>query len=239
MPLFKIDLINDAYSQLRISGITVNPSAEDLQLALGRLEDIAAELRSRNIDGGYQFEDNPDPNSVAGVAREYKQAYATLLAIRLVPDFNKAVPPQLQAAASAAVDNLAGNEINVREMSYPTRHPIGSGNRRIRGGSRRYYAGEAQAPAKDTTNSMIKGNINNYSESFAVYLKNTEIIQSYTMSADSGLSIIASSNTDTAVDYQVQALAPGPQKVIIVATTDQGRVENRLVWFSVKEYALS
>lgn len=239
MPLLKIDFINDAYSQLRISGITVDPSPDDLQLALGRLEDLAAEFRSRNIDGGYFFEDQPDPNSVVGVPRQYKQAYVTALAVRLIPDFNKQVPNALQMAANAAVENLAANEVNVRQMVYPTRQPIGSGNRWLQAGIRRYYSGDERAPAEDTTHQMVKGDINNYRESFAAYLDNGEIIQSFTITADSGLSILSSSNTDDAVNYQIQATGPGPQKVIIVMTTDLGRVQNRLVWFSVREYALS
>ncbi len=239
MPLLKIDFINDAYSQLRISGITVNPSPGDLQLALERLEDIAEEFRSRNIDGGYFFEEFPDPNSVVGVPRKYKQAYVTTLATRLIPDFNKTVPAHLQAAASTAVENLAANEINVREMVYPTRQPIGSGNRWLRAGLQRFYPGDDRAPAEDTTNQMVKGDINNFNESFAAYLDNGEIIQSFTITADSGLSILSSSNTDDVVTYQIQAVDPGPQKVIIVMTTDAGRIQNRLVWFSVREYSLS
>jgi hypothetical protein len=159
--LTKIDFINDAYSQLRISGVTVDPTPDDLTLALNRLEDVAAELQSRNIDGGYFFEDNPDPNSPIGVPRKYRQAYVTLLAIRLIPDFNKAVPAHLQAAASAAVENLAANEVQVRQMVYPTRQPIGSGNRQ-RAPIQRYYPGDQRAPPSDLTNRLFVGDINAY-----------------------------------------------------------------------------
>ena len=53
----KADLINGAYSLMRISGITVDPSADDLALALERLEDMAEEFAGRNIITDYNFVD--------------------------------------------------------------------------------------------------------------------------------------------------------------------------------------
>jgi hypothetical protein len=64
----KVDLISGAYSKLRISGLTVQPTPEDLELALTRLENTMAEIEgARNICLGYNFEDQPDPNSVSNI----------------------------------------------------------------------------------------------------------------------------------------------------------------------------
>ena len=61
----KADRINSAYSKLRISGLTVDPSPEDLSLALMTFENMMSELEmGRNICMDYNFEVDPDPNSI-------------------------------------------------------------------------------------------------------------------------------------------------------------------------------
>ena len=69
MEQLKVNIISDAYSKLRISGLTVLPTPEDLELALSRLESMMAELDVRGISIGYNFEDNPDPNSLTNIPR--------------------------------------------------------------------------------------------------------------------------------------------------------------------------
>lgn len=128
MAIKKIDIINGAYSQLRVSGLTVQATPEDVQLALDRLEDMASEWRSRNVDVGYYFEDEPDPDSIFGADRAYKQAFETNLAISLIPDFNKTVPQALAAKASATYSAMSSAVAQVCEVPYPSRMPRGSGN---------------------------------------------------------------------------------------------------------------
>ena len=57
----KGDIINQAYSKLRISGKTKIPDASDIELAIGELELIANEIESRNLCTGFNFEEEPDP----------------------------------------------------------------------------------------------------------------------------------------------------------------------------------
>ena len=59
--IFKADIIADAYSQMRISGLTVEPTPEDLELALVRLENMGAEFESRKMSAGYVLEENSRP----------------------------------------------------------------------------------------------------------------------------------------------------------------------------------
>jgi len=58
----KIKLIQSMYSQMRISGLTVNPTPEDIEVALYRLEDMMAEFHGRTLDFGYLFEEHPKPS---------------------------------------------------------------------------------------------------------------------------------------------------------------------------------
>ena len=89
----KIEIINKAYSQGRVSGLTVQPTPEDLSLALNRLESLAAEWADTNLCVGYNFEDSPLPNSLHNIPRKYWGAYESNLMMRLLADFGKEVIP--------------------------------------------------------------------------------------------------------------------------------------------------
>ena len=91
----KGDIINGAYSKLRISGITLQPSSKDNALALTILESMASEFYKRNLCTGYNFEDEPDPGSLNGMDKAYWDAYKWMLALRLLPDFGKQATPSL------------------------------------------------------------------------------------------------------------------------------------------------
>ncbi len=43
MEQLKVDILNDAYSKIRISGLTVTPTPPDLELSLNRLESMMSE----------------------------------------------------------------------------------------------------------------------------------------------------------------------------------------------------
>ena len=72
MPSFtKGEIVNDAYSQMRISGITVNATPADVALAVGRLDDMMSEFDGRNMCVNYAFEDSPSPVTEHGVDRKH------------------------------------------------------------------------------------------------------------------------------------------------------------------------
>lgn len=237
----KSDRIIDAYSQMRISGLTVNPSPEDEKLALNRLEDMAAEFESRNICTGYNFEETPDPNSPTNVPREFWQMFSTNLAIRLV-DFNKVIPPLLIAQASQSLSNASSISARKRlkEVLPPRRMPLGSGNTLRTNRYNRFNRPVAPPPSECETNDMFIDDINNYTETFDAYLDAGEIIDSFELTADAGLSVQGTpTNTDTAVNYQIKAVntvtTGAWQQVKIVMTSSTGRVETRFINFSVSD----
>ena len=120
----KVDIINGAYTQMRISGLTVDPTPEDVEVALDRLEDMCAELEdSRNICIGYNFEEQPDPNSLTDTKRKYSHMLKTNLAMRLLHDFGKVPPPTLanQASQSLSTASSAVAAENARGVQYTRR----------------------------------------------------------------------------------------------------------------------
>lgn len=231
---FKVDRINAAYSKLRISGVTVDPTPEDLELALQELENMMSEI---NISIGYNFEDEPDPNSPLGVDRKYWNMINTNLAIRLIADFNKAVPGALVAQAnqsmSAAVGYAAADR--VRQVQYPSRMPSGSGNTN-RFGRWYRFAHPVQLPPNDKETVIVEpGDVDDYRVDFSAYL-GEEAIASYLIEATNGLTIDSSSNDSPVINYRV-TVADGAQvwqQVKVTITTDLGRVQYQTVDFEVK-----
>lgn len=232
---YKIDIIVGAYSQLRISGITRSPTPEDLELALCRLENMAAEWGTTSDDAGYFFEDEPDPNSPSGLIRGYRNAFETNLAVRLIPDFNKQIPPALELGASQSLSNMIGRLAaqRMRHVDYPSRQPIGSGNSYQYSRWARFYRTGGNPPNASTSDSMFVGDVRDYVEHYDSYLNDGEVIASYSIVVDSGLTVVSDSLVSPDISYRIQAgtasenLSNTVYQITIVATTDAGRVETR------------
>jgi len=237
----KIDAINDAYSQLRISGITRIPTPADLELALNRLEDMAAEWATRNICSGWNFQDDPDPNEPSNVQRGHKQAYATNLAVRISVDFGKQLSPALVAQASQSLSNLSARSAmdRINMVPYPSRQARGSGNTLRYNRWNRFYRNQQFAANSCSTIEMFVGDVNDYTEHFDAYLNSGETIASVDFSLDSGLTLNSSSFTDSDVSYQILATNPVEstrnveRQMVIVVTTSDSRVETRVVTFVI------
>jgi len=234
----KVDIINGAFSQMRISGITVDPSAEDLVLALRRLEGMANELYGRNVCTGYYLEETPDINAPSGLDKKFWYSFECVLAMRLLSDFGKGMQPDPMLAknASAQMSFLYAATANPRQVQYPARQSIGAGNS-LMFHRRKFYAPIAEAPNTCQTKKMTVGDINDFIEPFNSYLVTPEEIASYTIEADTGLTIVSDSLTTPDVFYQIQAVGGTSSdallRVKIVATTDTGRKTTRVINFEL------
>lgn len=233
----KGDILNRALSALRISGITVDPSPEDLELALSKLENMAAEFAGRNICTGYAFEDEPDPNAPHNMDRKFWHSYDVNLAVRLMPDYGKGTIPDvaLIRQASAGISFLSSATAKIKQIQYPDRMPRGSGSS---AGLRweKFFRKQNEAPNACVTKTMYIGDINDFVEHFDSYLKTGEDISAYTIETDTGLTINSDSLATPDVSYNVTAVgnssdSPSLSRVKIVATTSDGRVETRVINF--------
>lgn len=239
MSQLKVDRITAAYSKLRISGLTVIPNPSDLELALGELENMMTEFASRGIEVGYNFEEEPDPNSDLNVPAEFWNMISTNLAVRLAPDFNKEVHMVLMAQAtqslSAASNVCARNRI--QQVSYPARQPVGSGNRIYARWQRFYSTFAGLPPNAPSTLFIMQGETNDFEESFAAYLRTDEYIDSFEVTADLGLLVISSAVLDGVITYRLSAPIDLDtsvwQQVKIKVTTTEGRVDIRIINFQV------
>lgn len=239
----KSDIINDGYSQLRISGITVDPGKEDNVLALDRLENLMAEMKDRDICLNWNTEDSPDLNTSSGIKRSQRFAVACILATRLVPDFGKGKEPDpiLFKNASAQSSFLYSSTAKTRQMQYPRRQAVGGGNSLRSYRYRRYYREPSRVPNTCESMQMVIGNIDNFVEHFNSWLIHPELIDTYTIESDTGLTIVSDAKSTSAKDinYQVSAVGNNTTKtdsflqIKIIVTSTTGRKETRLIDFEL------
>lgn len=240
MIALKADRIASAYSKLRISGLTVEPTPEDLELALHELENMMAELRSRGMDMGYNFENEPDPNSDLGVPEQFWNMINCNLAVRLIADFNKQVPPQLLMQADQSMANASARcaADRIQQVAYPARQPVGSGARVFNRWARFYSGFQRPAPNKPSTLQITQGDINDFEESYEAYLRTGEIVTSFTVVCDPGLVVVSSLFESPVLRYRISAPVTNNiaiwQQVKLKIITDEGREEVRIRNFQVQ-----
>lgn len=235
----KADLINGAYSRLRISGITVQPTPDDISIALDRLEGMMAEWDVRNMSPGYAFEDQPNVNTESNIPLWAKNAVEASLAIHLCDDFGKPVPPALAAIASSGAANVAARTAVLQQTAYPSRMPRGSGASYRFNRFRRYFPPAAQIPVGPEVKSMLIGEIFDFQESWASFLAAGEDLASFTIQAQTGVNVVSSSLSTPVVSYRVEAVGSSDQvsanvfvvRITVVSTL--GREDIRQIQFVV------
>jgi len=128
MSNLKSDIIADAHSKIRLSGLTITPGPRENELALRRLEQMAEVFISNRIYVGYLTEDEPDAASETGLKTKYHDAFASNLALKLLNDYGKEPPTMLVLEARGGLSYLYSQTASVPVVPYPSRQPVGSGN---------------------------------------------------------------------------------------------------------------
>lgn len=185
-------IINNAYSHVRISGITVDPSPREKERALGVLEEMAAEFEGRNICMEYLFEEAPNTASSTGVNIKFNYMLATNLAMRLIPDFGKKSSANdslilLRQQAVSSLSTASSATAVVNQMIYPRRMARGSGNT-FRWNHLRRYTHESQpAPISCDTIQMPLNTVLAVTQSWLDELATAETITSTIVTYTDGL----------------------------------------------------
>lgn len=246
MELLKGDIINAAFSELRISGLTVNAAPEDNKLALRKLEALAHEYMARNINLNYFFEDEPDAGSPSGILPQYENAFSICLAERMLTDFGKGMQPDptLMKSYSAAIGFLTTITTTINEVLPSSRMPRGSGSYRGFARYTHFNRHREQAPNSAATETMYIGDITDFEENFQNILSTGEDISSYTITSDDGLNIVSDSLESPLVKFRIEALSQQTtttgtnrtyQRIKIVVDTSDGNRRTRFVNFNVLE----
>lgn len=239
----KGDIINLAYSQLRIGGITTSPTAFDYATALDRLEDMASEYPF--CATGYFFEDEPAMATPHNVPRRLWQGFKACLAVRLMPDFGRGMKPDqlLMKQANAGLSAISAYVAKIQPVQYPVRMPTGSGSRYP--SDSRFFSEESVAPISCATKRMYIDDVQEFTESFAAYLRSGETISSFVITADTGLTVSGDAINGSGIDFTITATGSSETggdpllELKIVITTSDSRKNTRILNFELLDSDIS
>ena len=241
--LTKNEVINNAYSQLRISGLTVDPQPGEIELALSRFEAMMAEYDGRNICLDYIFEESPTLSASTGVDIQFNQMMETNLAIRLVPDFGKQISQDNSLAllgkqATQSLSNASARSAIVNRNIYPRRQAIGSGNTVRWQRWRRFSQDKGAAPISCETVTMPLNTVKTITETWRDQLAVGEVIISTAVNYTPGLTEEEVSHTDTDVVFTVFTKSCGAQRATISVVTNLTKPNNfdvRIINFNITD----
>jgi len=236
----KADHINEAFEELRISGITVTQGATGNVLGLARLESMMAQFyEAANLDVGYNFEENPNLNTPSGVTPGHDLMVAQNLAVELClaygkdPD-NAGLRRQADGAYQASLAIAA--RYNTRQVQPSFRMPRGRGNEFRFPVWNRYMRPPVLPPTVPGVENIIAGETEQYTLDVSAWLGNNTI-SSIALLNDPRLTIDASSYDGGTISYTVTAAndtSDGPWQLIQITVTDSaGRVNIWLISFEV------
>lgn len=126
----KRQLIEAAHTEIGLADYVFDLPAEQLQIALRRLDAMMAEWDGMGLRLGYTIPgsyDGGDLDTDAGIPDRAWEAVVTNLAIRLAPSFGKQIMPETKAAAANGLNMLLG-KVLPPEMQFG-RIPAGAGNK--------------------------------------------------------------------------------------------------------------
>jgi hypothetical protein len=126
----KRQLIEAAHAELGLADYVFDLPAEQLQLALRRLDAMMADWNGMGLRLGYAIPgsvEGGDLDTEAGVPDRAWEAIVTNLAIRLAPSFGKQVSPETKGSAERGLSMLLG-KVLPPQMSLG-RIPAGAGNK--------------------------------------------------------------------------------------------------------------
>lgn len=234
----KIDIVLDAYEELRISGLTSSPNPSEIATAVKRLDMMVSGWKNKNICIAYNPSEpasSIDPNQDSGIDNDNMFALVANLAKILCARFGKACHPQTLADAKEGYDNLFSAVIPERESDPYI--PKGSG--RTFGNSFtyrfKYQDSEQNAPDNCDTFNIKVGEIGPYTESFVNYLNEVsgDTIAGYTVDDGQGVSILSHSELDGVITLNAEGLTAGLAPIKVTVTTSSGRVNPETINFNV------
>lgn len=127
----KGDIVRQAFTHLRISGLTSKATPEDTRLALQTLESMLLAWTNKGLNLSWNKSDNfvdPDPHEDSGISDANYEAIYVNLAVKLLPPFGKEAPTRLESFARELYAGLFSTVLPTQQNN--TYMPLGSGNRR-------------------------------------------------------------------------------------------------------------
>lgn len=229
----KGEIVNRAYSWLRISGLTSPATPKENEKALEVLEGMMAEYNSRNICTTFIFEDVPDEATESGIPLQFFLAASYCLGRRMAPDFGKQITQLQDRAATGALANWTARTAKVNQINQPNRMARGNGNTFRFQSWFRYYRTDADAPISCDTLELSIDEIDFFDVNFNTYLKTGETITSFTVDSTNGVEVLNTELSGTVITLKCKGKLSGFQTVTLTLQTSGGRSNPAVVNFNI------
>lgn len=174
MKITKGDIVNGTYSILRISGLTINASPEEVAAGIQEADDLAGELKGIGVNVNWQYPSEygiSDPNDTSGLTTEMAGAFKSVLALRLLDLFGKQATPTLAERANKGMRTLEQITVSVASSEPPSTLPFGSGNEWDYRDQRFY----PEPAANNDATYVFLDDILNYTEDFSAWVIDEEL----------------------------------------------------------------
>lgn len=227
----KIELINAAFSELRISGITSGPTPDDIELALEALEDMMRPLCDKYPTLGYNFEEIPDPNTLSGLQVIFNNAIQLKLGDTIGFRYGKSVD---QKRLSGALAHMSGKLAKTPAYQQSSRMPAGRGNSEWNTFSDFMPPYEVAAPSSEimglTDSRFVSVDLGDV---FAP----GEVLASAVVTCDPQLAISGTATSGNTVAFTVtaQGTAGVNFRIMIAITGDVTTVSDRVLYVTVAD----
>jgi hypothetical protein len=228
----KGSLVNGTYALMRISGLTVDPTSEDIVIGLQVADDFAAQLKEEGLDLGWQYPSDyglSDPADNSGLSVGMAGPFKKLLFLELCAYFGKAAPLEVISTAREGRRALEQMLVSVPPAQNPPTLPVGSGNEWGVFDSRFY----PDPPNNRDAQYVYKGDVLNETHDFSGWLAGETLVSAVWSTEDNSIAIGASSFTDTVATAPLTFNQSGGGYVLITATktnsTDQLTIKKNFV----------
>jgi len=227
----KIQLINAAFSELRISGITSGPSNDDIELALEALEDMMRPLCDKYPTLGYNFEEVPDPNSSSGIPAWANNAIQLKLGDTIGARYGKGVDLK---RLGGAMSHLSAKLAQTPAYQNSSRMPAGRGN------SQWQTFSDFMPPYQvaDPSSEVIGLNDSRFvSVDLGDEFATGEVLASAVVTCDPQLAISGTATSGNTVTFTVEAQGTAGVnfRIMIAITGTISTVANRVIYITVAD----
>lgn len=124
--------IEQAFNEIGLAGYYFDLQPEQLQTALRQLDAMMGTWDQKGIKLGWPLTVNPESSDLdteVGIHFWADEAIYQNLALRIAPNFGKAVPNEARINAKMAYDAILIRASHPQEMQFPGTLPAGAGNK--------------------------------------------------------------------------------------------------------------
>ena len=231
-------IVSAAFRKATISGITTQPTGDELAGAVETLEDMMNELKATNACLPYNYEDEPCLSSESNLPSQWYHAVQSRLAVLLCSDFGLQPSPTLAGQSRAAWTSMVGKLTKPNHIGQTRRMPRGSGNTLRAPLWVRYYQSETKAPIDCDTIKIKVGETYPLDVDFDNWLADGETIQSYTITDNTGgVTITQSQLSECMQSVEIVSVgkSAGANSIVVNITTTLQREYPEKVWFEVSD----